>query len=199
MEILTLYRQPRDFDAIVAVPGEGEHDRIALPVQMWNQNAFNARHLLVCGHNHTEVTMVNRAYTVTDLLAEPFNLRSDRTDGVVIDGHNDHTGSQALWLCEQMERLHLESLVAYVTPYHLTRWILTFVRTMNKQGRQCVVLPLPLLLPDGLATPSPEAKASMWDRVAAERQKVDVYGQKGDVAGYDEFREYLDWLRPQLR
>ncbi len=185
--ILSLPQRTTEVDAILVLPGQGEDLRLTQAIEAWNTSP-NVKHLLVAGNYNGETTWFEP--TLDNLSEAPYGLV--RKEGVVIQPHAHHTKEQGEWIAATARDLRIESIALVVSPYHLTRAYLTFVKCFEKLGIKVALYPAPVRIAPDVS--SPETGLNSWQYVPGEVERVLVYQEKGDVATYEELQGYLEWL-----
>ncbi len=186
-------------DAMVVPPGEGENWRLLAAIRDWEEHVSQARFLLITGDNWVVAGKNGPDFTTESICMAPYNLA--RKDGVLVREYDDNTATQAVWAAENMRDLNLSSFSLHVSPYHLVRWYLTFIKTAEKMGKRFAVIPAPT--PSSMDRIVPLSGLTPWDLVAGEIRRIKAYSEKEnpDVATLPELQEYLTWLweQPALR
>ncbi len=189
-------------DALVVPQGEDEIWRVTAAVRDWNVHK-TAKYLLIAG-DQWKATGQGRPQegksgpdiTLESLRNPPYSLT--RNDGVIVNDFDANTKTQTEWVWGKMNDLGLSSFELHVSPYHLVRWYLTFLKTSVKLGKLFVVIPSPT--PSEMDRVAPLSGATPWELVAGEVQRIKMYQEKedvGDVATLFELQEYLKWLWQQ--
>lgn len=191
---LMLYSLPRihQTEALVVMPGLGENWRIEQAVKVWENNDQKNKFLLISGVNQKEKTAF--PFSIENFKKSPFNLK--RVENVHIQEHADHTKAQAEWIVNKTKELNIKSLTVFVSPFHLLRAYNTLLKTfINLDAERILIIPNPIRIPP--STNIPEVNSSAWDLVQGELDRIKIYQEKGDVASYEELKEYLNWLWTQ--
>lgn len=189
---MMLYSFPKkQGDALVVFPGLGETWRISQAVQDWDQvKPADSRYLLIAGHNRREKSYDH--LSLSRLQEAPYSLQRFWSN-VIIQPHAEHTVEQANWLIDHVEELDIKSLTLYVSPYHLLRAYCTLLKTFLKRNVEPVAI-FPRAVSISPQTLIPEYQKPAWNMVAGEMERILKYQEKGDVASFEEFQKYLDWL-----
>ncbi|RKN20183.1 hypothetical protein D7147_13955 [Micromonospora musae] len=187
MAILALPQPAADrVDALVVPTGQGEEWRLTHAIRRWQANR-NIRHLLVANGNPAEET-----YQEIDL---PYlrGLGLRRLDGVRLQAEPaPNTGLQAAWIAAHVEELDIASLALAVSAYHLPRVYLTVLKALSRGGIRIPLVPDPVpVAPDAAA---PETRATAYDLLPGEVERILRYAEKGWVATFEELLVYLRWL-----
>jgi hypothetical protein len=191
-QVLTLPKPHRPADAIVVLTGLGEDWRLTQSIETW-ENSPAARYFLIAGGFSEEETWFEP--TLENLSAPPFRLC--RHDGVIILPHAHDSVEQAQWVTSQFRKLGITSADLYVSPYYLVRAYCTILRSMLKAHSLVALTPVPVeMWPD---TVIPETKVDSWEMGHGEFERKLKYQNKGDVATFEELRDYLTWLRTSPR
>ena len=175
-------------DAIVTFPGLGEWWRFEEPILWWVGGVTNARYLLLAGINTREQT--SDVFDPSKL--EQYGLAD--LDGVVTQGHAEHTREQAEWLAQKVRELDLQSIALFAPAYHLLRAYLTVLKTFLKEGILIPIFPVPNSVSPFTGIPEFDGSATGLDMLPGEFKRIHAYQEKGDVADFGEFREYLRWF-----
>ena len=182
----------RELDALCAFTGLGEDARVAQPLRAyWEHPETKNRLFLIPGHHKAERHW--RDMTPEVLAAQPFAVK--RFEGVITTPPMVTTKDQAQWIVAQIKPRGITSLGVVSSPFHLLRAYLTVLAHMKAAGVRIPVLPLPVYAAPGAIVPEPGVEA--WDMVQGEAERIASYQQKGDVATYDDLKEYLRWLWEQ--
>ncbi|RJQ36660.1 hypothetical protein C4552_02070 [Candidatus Parcubacteria bacterium] len=195
--VLALPRPIERVDALVALLGEGEAERLTYPISWWERvdrdgnRAVRARYLLVAPHNRRERT--SERLDIARLRQPPYNLT--RTDGVIWDDHAEHTAEQAQWFARMARAYGIKSAALFAPPYHIVRAYLTFVLRLQLTWTQVQLIPAPIPVPPMRI--SPESSATGWALIPGETKRIIQYQHKGDVATLAKLTEYLGWLWAQ--
>jgi hypothetical protein len=188
---LLVYSIPRIIervDALEALYGLGEDWRIKDAITWWERNTIRANYLLIAITDPREKT--SRVLTMDVLRQEPFHLR--RVANVYIGDRGTGTKEQAAWTLETVQRLNIQSLALFVSPYHCLRAYLTVLKTLLTAGVRIPLIPAPTpIAPDRHI---PEVEVDAWQLVPGEVERITKYQQQGDVATIGELKEYLSWL-----
>ena len=191
MMLFSLPRAEARADAIVVMPGLGEWWRLTHAIRLWESGTSRARHLLIAGHNQREKTAI--PLTLDRLGESPFHLKKSR--GVIAEVHAERSRGQAEWIFRQVQELHISSCALFVSNYHLLRAYCTLLKTFSRHGLLIPVIPAPICIsPDTFV---PETGVAAWEMVQGELNRLVLYQAKGDVATYQELRQYLTWLWEQ--
>lgn len=192
---IAIYSIPRVInrsDALVIFPGLGETQRVSEAIHWWQEQEIATRFLLVAGHNTKERT--SQVLDIDRLRQAPFFLQ--RTENVYCEIHADHTKAQADWVAKKVQTLRITSVALFVSPYHLLRAFLTLLKSFVQCESVIPIIPVPVSV--GLHTPVPEFdNVEMWKMIAGEVRRIQDYQLKGDVAGFSELNQYLEWLWKQ--
>ena len=178
-------------EALAVCPGMGEYWRGNDVISTWERGRGKHNYLLIAGHNQAEKTWAD--LSVENLQKPPVGLR--RTEGVHVDmrpeGGNG-TNLQARWLLKKAQELDISSMALFVSPYHLLRAYCTVLSAFLKAGREIFLIPAPVVVsPDRII---PESGADAWASVAGELVRMDKYQVVGDVATYQELKDYISWF-----
>ena len=177
-------------DSFLAFPGLGETWRVQDAIRRFEANGLS-RFLLIAGHNQTEKTF--QEFSLQGLTQEPYNLT--RTKGLIVTARASNTLEQSLWVCEEIRKNGITSIMLCVSPYHCLRAYLTLLKTAMKHGIKIPILPMPTrIAPQTLC---PEYQIALSEMIPGEIDRIVAYQQKGDVATYEDLLEYLDWLWSQ--
>jgi hypothetical protein len=188
--ILTI-PQSKHIDALVVPQGMDEIWRIGDVVSIWDYEKTHAKHLFIAGDNTTGKNQT--AVSIETLRRPPYYLRIEK--GVEVKPYDDNTLTQTTWVAEKMYEHGLQSLALCVSSYHLVRWYLTFIKTVEKMGRErLAVIPYPT--PVSMNKLIPQSNATPWESVAGEVKRILAYQAKtpNDVATLPELEKYLMWL-----
>lgn len=191
MMILSLPQDTSKVDAILVLPGQGEDWRLTSAIEAWNTSP-SVQHLLVAGSYSGERTWFEP--TLENLSVEPYGLT--RYEGVIIHPHAHHSKEQGDWIAATARDLGLESIALVVSPYHLPRAYLTFVKCFEQADVNIALYPAPVHIAPSV--PAPETGLTSWELVPGEVERILTYQEKGDVATYEELQEYLEWLWTKL-
>ncbi len=173
-------------DAIAVFPGLGETVRIRYAIERW-QHDKNLKNLLIAGQNSEERTF----YPLTsDRLRTLFQLT--RTCGVLIQENAKNTKEQADWVAKEIFRNSLRSCALCAPPYHIVRAFLTVLKSLEEP---IIIIPAPIPMSPRSVVPELNVEADLL--IPGELQRIKKYQELGDVATFDELREYLGWLHHQ--
>jgi lipopolysaccharide export LptBFGC system permease protein LptF len=183
---------PQKTDALVIMPGLGENWRIEQAIKIWENNNKENKFLLISGVNQKEKTAF--PFSIENFKKPPFNLK--REQNVYTQEHADHTKAQAEWIISKVKELNIQSLSLFVSPFHLLRAYSTLLKAfINSNNERIVIIPNPIKIPP--STNIPEVNSNAWDLVQGELDRIKIYQEKGDVASYEELKDYLNWLWTQ--
>ena len=191
---MMLYSLPRPIervDGMAVMPGLGEVWRLADAVKAWERSK-TARSLIVASTYREEKTQIQP--TLENMSQPPVNLR--KTEGVHIQDHAHHTKEQVDWLVGKVAELELKSLALFVSPFHMLRAYCTLLKAFDR-AQQPMIPIIPMLVAVAPDTVIPETGVDAWGMVAGEIKRIAVYQDQGDVATYEELRDYLTWLWQQ--
>ena len=181
-----------EVDALCTFTGQGEDQRILQPTKAyWENPETKNRFFLIPGHHKAEHHW--RDMTPEVLAAEPFNLK--RFEGVVVTPPLVTTKDQARWIVDKIEELGITSLGVVSSPFHLLRAYLTVLGQMKTAGIRIPAIPVPVYEAPHMIVP--ESGVEAWDMVQGESERITAYQKKGDVASYDDLKEYLRWFWEQ--
>lgn len=189
-----LYSLPRIYkkvDAVTVFPGLGENKRIEAAIKIWQDSAVNARHFLFPGINLKEKTA--EEFSLERLSGSDMGLV--RKDGVIIRLHADHTKDQAEWVRDRVVELKIKSLALCVPAFHGLRAYLTLLKSFLAANVQIPITPVFAEIAPGEKVP--EVQADAWSLVPGEIKRIFDYQAKGDVATFQELKDYLNWLWKQ--
>ncbi len=176
-------------DAIIAMTGLGEHQRIIQAIRAWDSGRYSSRFLLVTGENPRERTA--QTFNVYRLREPPFNL--EHNEGVVVaTDHGESTKIQTQWVVQQSKMLGIKSAFVVTSSYHMVRAYLTLLNSFAHANIRIRLYPM--LAERDLDTVCPEYEVPMWDLVGGEVDRIIQYQAKGDVATLQELKEYLAWI-----
>lgn len=186
--IMIYYSIPclENMDALVVFPGLGETWREFEASKYWNMGF--GKYFLVAGvYGKDEKRYVKQG--LKDV---------KRKEGFYKQAHADNTRHQAEWVSDKVDELGIKTIALYVSPYHLMRASLTLIKIMRAREKGILIIPRPVNIPPSKIIPC--VGKSAWDLVAGELKRIKAYQQKGDVATFDEIKEYIEWLwqQPQL-
>ncbi len=169
--------------ALLVLPGQQNY-RISEGVKNWPEKA---KHLWVAG------TRADPFYTRKDIMEIISNVRGEIFDPSNIEngGWANNTVDQMKWASELLKKNpQIDHLAITTAAYHLSRCILTFLQTMEKQGiERRVISPIPIVHPSG-----PDLKGPDF---AGEMKKISLYQEKGDIASEEMWRSYSEWRNNQ--
>ncbi len=182
-----LYSMPRHWnapaEALVAIPGQGEVERVIVPISIWNSWSTH-RYLLIAGQNLEERTA--EILDLERLQRPPYCLQ--RIQGVITAKEEKNTKSQANWVAETIREKMISSAALFVSPYHFLRVYLTVLKSLIDRDIYIPLLPVPL--PMDMTMVSPESGHSMWQLVPGEARRILKYQKKGDCATFGELKIY---------
>ncbi|MEV4982070.1 hypothetical protein [Micromonospora sp. NPDC053811] len=187
MAILALPQSAADQVEALAVPtGQGEQWRLTHAIRRWESNR-DIRHLLVANGNPAEDTYQEISWPYLRGLG----LR--RLDGVRLQAEPaPNTGLQAAWIAAEVKESGITSLALSVSAYHLPRVYLTVLKALSRSGIRIPVMPDPVpVSPDRAA---PETRATAYDLLPGEVERILRYNARGWVATLEELQRYLRWL-----
>ncbi len=177
-------------DAVIVMPGLGEHVRLIAAVNAWEAHK-QTRHLLVAGTNDIETTQPQPSLDY--LKGEPVFLR--RTNGVVAQVAAEHTRDQTEWLVDQLQPHSIKSAALFVTHWHLPRAYGTLLKSMLDRELKIPVFPVAVgTSPDAIV---PETQQTVSVMSAGEAQRIVKYQGLGHVASLAELHDNLAWLWKQ--
>lgn len=170
--------------AILILPGVYQDFRIPEGAKNWPEKG---KYLWVAG------TRADPFYTRKEII-EMIN----KEKGKVMDfsdmengGYQDHTLDQMMWVTELLKAYKdVNHIVVTTAAYHTPRCVLTLLQTMRKQSIKGVVIS-PVLIDSSLG-PSFES-----EEFKGEIKRVSIYQEKGDVASFDVWEDYLRWRESQ--
>lgn len=113
-------------------------------------------------------------------------------DRILLDSESKNTQEQARHVFRLAEQENWSRLLIVASPYHAPRAFLTFLKELQRidKDRAVHVVMVPasqapwFAKPDGL-------EVTRFDLLDDEFRKVDVYGEQGHVASWDDGIEYL--------
>lgn len=187
------------FEAAAVFPGQGEHWRVIDAVKTWEEETlyvehpcfFHPQYLLVAGDNPTERTRI--PLTIDALKEHPFFLR--KTEGVHCQVNAEHTREQAEFIRERTEALGIDSIILFVSPYHLLRAYCTLLKVYD--GTEApLIYPMPVPVPPSQTVP--ETSLSSWELAPGEVRRIIEYQKKGHVASKHELVAHLEQLWKSL-
>lgn len=181
-----------EVDALCTFTGQGENVRIIQPAKMyWENPQTKNRFFLIPGHHKAEEHW--RDMTPEVLAGEPYNLK--KFEGVIVTSPLVTTKDQAEWIVAKMRELGITSLGVVSSPFHLLRAYLTVLGQMKSAGIRIPVIPIPVYVAPHIVVP--EQKVEAWELVQGEAERIAAYQKKGDLASYNDLKEYLRWLWEQ--
>lgn len=180
-------------EAIVTFPGMGEDERVIRAANRWENENFV--YLLVTGLSLHERTA--RKFTLETLREPPFNLIDASSQLVFTQVDAANTVIQAEWTAEMVKELDIDSLTLTVSPYHLPRAYLTLLNSLLKRGLKVALIPDPT--PTSLGEPVPELGIPASEMGAGEMERILAYQEKGDVASFESYFHYNEWLLKYIR
>lgn len=196
--ILSIPRSKK-VDAIVVPQGEYEPWRVAAAIKEWDLQSSEAKYLLIAGEPLEDIDRIKFPINIDwplrlEILRKPpFNIKKE--EGVIIKEGDENTLSQTRWVAEKIHKLDLKSFQLHVSPYHIVRWYLTFLKSAERLGHKFAVIPVPT--PISMDTISPLSGLPMRDLLEKEVEKIEKYQSKGDAATLPELQKYLAWLWQQ--
>lgn len=195
--------EPKDIDAIVAIPGIMLEAPIRFACKLWEIGV--GKHLLIAGYH--EQPVVDKLFT-PETFPTQFSLQ--RKGDVRFQGHAGHTGMQASWIAEQTVQLGIKSIMLVAPAFHLPRVYLTILEALRRKNVRVVISPAwPSVSPFERSlldvTPGKEARnLAQLDALPAEADprmqnymKPKTDGSPGDVATLEYFIEHLEWVYEQ--
>lgn len=189
---LMLYGLPNmleETDAFITVPGLGEWWRVADTIRAWECDRVSARHLLIAGQNENENCFTE--HTIAALQKPPYELT--RLKNVHTQIRAENTKVQAEWIVRRIKELKVTTATLFAPPYHLLRVYGTILKEFYKQSVRLIpIMPAPLRVSP--VTFTPETNADQWVMATGEIERIIQYQDKGDVATFNHFQEYLAWL-----
>lgn len=181
-----------EVDALCTFTGQGEDVRIVQPAQMyWEHPQTKNRFFLIPGHHKAERHW--RDMTPEVLAGEPFNFT--KLEGVMVTPPLVTTKDQAEWIVARIQESGITSLAVVSSPFHLLRAYLTVLGQMKAAGIRIPAIPIPVYVAPHSTVPEQGVEA--WELVQGEAERIAAYQKKGDVASYNDLREYLRWLWEQ--
>lgn len=181
-----------EVDALCSFTGQGEDVRIIQPARAyWEHAQTKNRFFLIPGHHKAEQHWKDMTPDV--LTGEPFNLK--KLEGVMVTPPMVTTKDQAQWIVAKIKESGITSLGVVSSPFHLLRAYLTVLGQMKAAGIRIPVIPIPVYVAPHIVVPEQGVEA--WELMQGEAERIATYQKKGDVASYDDLREYLRWLWEQ--
>lgn len=179
-------------DALIALPGMGEHDRISVPAQLYNES--KARHLIVGGAHTVEHTYVE--HTQHSMRQAPYGLR--RPDGILAKATCVRTIDQIDWSMLQAQEHEVTSVAIFTHPYHLLRAFGTAIKSLERLGVDRIpIIPVAVGSPFDPVPELFETGEHGYDMVAAETKGYFDYVATGMVASYEEILDFMLWMRTE--
>lgn len=190
---MMLYNLPRQIlpqiEAFALFPGMGEIWRVRHIIACWENRENTVQYFLNTALNTREKTA--EKLTIKHLCMPPYNL--SRTECVITRVHAEHTKDQTEWLAKQVKKLDISSVAVFAPPYHCLRAYLTLLKSFIKREMNEVIL-IPMPTPISPSRITPETGSNAWGMVPGEVERIIRYQKKGDVATYQEFIAYMEWL-----
>lgn len=198
----------RRCDALVIMNGRDEGERLRAGLGMWQETTC-FRLLLLCRSPRSrflrDVTQANHISHA--LYPHVFPQLFERTKEVFVSRDSlENTKAEVLWVADCVHVISHESIrsVAFLTsPEHIERVYRTFVRQFGIRGVQIPFVPVntQFAMPPGRPVPDGEDDGKSihvgWDYHSGEEKRLSEFEGDGDVASYEEMREYLNWLFKQ--
>lgn len=182
--LLSLMTFPGECDAILIIPGLGEHWRTQDAIDRWEKG--EARYLLVAGDNPAEKYRIELNL---ENLQRHFGLK--RIKNVACQKSARHSRDQADWAAERIEELGVRSVMLCVSGYHILRATLTLVKSLQTAELSTVrINPKPASKSPFAMIP--ETGHPAWDSVELEIGRIGKYQAIGDVATLEEFKSYIE-------
>lgn len=174
-------------DAVCVFPGLGESWRVKHAIKLYENNVPLIEYLMVAGHNPSEKFFED--FSMEGLRKDPFNLI--HVEGLITTAHATNTVEQCQWVCSIVKEHGLTGITLTASPYHLLRAYLTLLKTFLKEGFD----EIPLIIPSPAIVPPheviPETGINAWGMSPAEIMRIPKYQELGDVATFEEFKQYL--------
>lgn len=201
LAIMSLAEKRPDADIVVAMPGLVLDETVKAAVETLEHHEADSDPLLVAGY-HEESVVAERFTRETFFKAYDVGPSAN----VILQGHARHTGEQASWVADQVEKFDAESVALYVPAFHMPRNYLTVLEAFRRKGMMVSIIPAltPILLYSEvvLDPKTGERNQTQLDRMQHEAMGLINYakpkgdGSPGDVATAAYFfNEYLPWLR----
>lgn len=178
-------------DAIIVMPGLGEHVRLQAAANAWESPNAAAQYLIVAGTNDIEKTQPQP--TLAFLQQKPVSLV--RTEGVITQVSAEHTRDQTEWIVEQLAETEAKSAALFVTHWHLPRAYSTLVKSLLDRNVNVALFPVAVgTAPDAVV---PETGKTVTVMSAGEAERIVKYQELGHVTTLPELAIYLSWLWKQ--
>jgi len=173
-------------DALLVFPGMGEDWRIRHAILEWRNPYRTARFLMIAPVNSGEETYKSFDPGEWKIL--------DGRRGLLlgVDSRTENTKTQAVWVCKMIREHDIRSISLFVSPYHLVRAYLTLLKQMLLENIRIPIISRPT--PVSPSEIIPESKASAWQSIPGEAERIRKYQENGDVATLAELEYYLAWL-----
>lgn len=166
-------------DGILIVTGEGEKERVHHGTELWREGY--GRFLLVTGDSgETEESFgaITRKI-VTDLCV----VEENHLD-IFKQAEARHTLDQVIWAAGLTKEFGIKSLIVITALYHMPRTFLTFLKVLQRNGQEIILIPSPVL--------SISIDYNYY-RIPAEIGRIIKYREQGDVATTEELYRHLQW------
>jgi hypothetical protein len=194
--MLYSFRAPTLSEAILVFPSLGTTEHITEAINLWEFGnklkigRHHSRYLLIAGHHPSE-DIYYEDLSLEKLQEDPYQL--SHLDGVISIPHAQHTAEQALWVVEQVKERNIQSISLIVPAFHLLRAYCTVLKAfINTHTPPIPIYPRPAnIAPSALIPPGDRCG---WNMIAGEMERIFTYQEKGDVATFEEFQAYMDWL-----
>ncbi len=103
-----------------------------------------------------------------------------------------NTIDQCAWVAKMVGEFKLDSVALFASPHHLVRAWSTLLKTFMKRGIRIPIIPVPTQVPPAALVP--EDGQDVWAHVAGEIERIKKYREKGDVATFEEAKEFINWM-----
>lgn len=166
--------------AVLILPGGWQDYRIPEGIKHWPEKG---KYLWVAG------TRGDPFYTRKEILEIIDKIKGMSIDSYDIEngGWANNTLDQMLWATELLKKNNeINHLILTTAAYHTPRCVLTCLQTMIKQNiSKIVISPIPIYHPEGPSFESTEFKGEL--------ERIQKYREKGDVASFKVWEEYVLW------
>jgi len=177
-------------EAIIVMPGLGEHARLQAAVSAWEAHP-HIQYLIVAGTNDIEKTQPQPSLE----FLESSLIGLHRTEGVITQVSAEHTKDQTDWIAHTLRDKKIQSAALFVSHWHLPRAYGTLLKSMDELHVKLALFPVAVgTSPTAVV---PETGQTVIAMSAGEAKRISTYQELGHVTSLDELEYYLAWLWQQ--
>lgn len=180
--IFLIFNEPlKKSDAIILLEGDG-YNRIQKIMDLYRQNWSD---LIVVSGN-----IFNPDYGSFPDLPEQIKKMGVASEYLLWEDKSQNTKEQAENIMALAREKNWKKIILVASQYHQLRAYLTFLKAMNKAQLEIQIINAP-------AGDLPWFSQNDWGRridiLESEFKRIEIYGEKGDLASFAEAIEYQQW------